>query len=80
VTLSCKKKLVNTTDSQESEVKDEDNVADDVLDLLVKDEHVDGVENTLNGLAPLNTNSKRSKVVHDPKIRARMPSDCQSLG
>jgi hypothetical protein len=60
VTLSCIKKLVNTTDSKEPKVKDEANVAVDVGDLLVKEEHADGVENTLNSWAPRNINSKRT--------------------
>jgi hypothetical protein len=38
------KKLVNTTDSKEPKVKDEDHVEDDVGDLLVKEEHADGFE------------------------------------
>jgi hypothetical protein len=38
------KKLVNTTDSQEPKVKDEDNIKEDVGDLLVKEEHADGVK------------------------------------
>ena len=49
------------TNFQESKVKDEDHVADDVLDLLVKDEHADELEIPINGLAPQNINSREVK-------------------
>jgi hypothetical protein len=67
VTLKLHKELVNMTDSLEPEFKDQTNVADDVGDLLVKEEHVDSVEIPLIGWAPRNINSKRSKVVHENK-------------
>ena len=74
------KELVNTTDSIEPEVKDEDQVEVDVGHLLGKEEHVEGVENALNDLVPRNTDSKEVIGARDSKIRAWMPLTCWSFG
>ena len=80
MTLKLHKELVIRPFPKEPEVKDGTDVADDDGDLLVKEKHVEGVENALNNWVPRKTDSKEVIGARDPKIRAWMPLNGQSFG
>jgi hypothetical protein len=54
------KELVIRPIPKEPEVKGKTNVADDVSNLLVEEERVEGLENALNDWVPRDTDSKGS--------------------